>query len=67
MNDKKPDEYKVTWGSRKDVREILVHIALILCFAYAIYAFFYQEKTERYNAEKAKVEETEKEGQASRG
>ncbi len=65
MNDKKPNDYKVSWGSWKDAGEILVHIALAICVIYAVYSFFHQEETESDNAEKAKAEEMEKQDQAS--
>jgi hypothetical protein len=44
MNDKKQNDYKVTWGSSKGVWEILVHVALALCVIYAVYSFCHPEK-----------------------
>jgi hypothetical protein len=67
MNDKKPNDYKVSWGPRRDIGEILMGIGLILCVVYLIYAFFYPKKTEDDIAEKERVEEIEKESQASGG
>ena len=67
MNEKKPNDYKVSWGSWKDVWEILVHIVLAICVIYAVYSFFHQGETESDTAEKAKAEETEKQDQASGG
>ena len=67
MNDKKPNDYKVSWGPPKDMGEILVCIGLILCVVYLIYAFFYPKETDDDMAEKERIEEIEKEGQASGG
>ena len=67
MNDKKMDGYKVSWGSWKGAGEILVHVALALCVIYAVYSFFRPGEKESGNAEKAKIEKIEKEGQVSGG
>jgi hypothetical protein len=40
MNDKKPDGYKVSWGSWKDAFETLVHIVFATGVVYAVYSFF---------------------------
>jgi len=42
-------------------------IGLIVCVIYLIYAFFYPKETEDNTAEKERIEEVEKEGQASGG
>jgi hypothetical protein len=62
MNEKKPDGYKVSWGSCKDTWEILVHIVLALAVVYTLYSFFHRGETENYNAEEIKND-----GQASGG
>ena len=62
MNENKPAEYKVSWGSCKDTWEILVHIVLALSVVYALYSFFHRGEKESYN-----VEEIENDGQASGG
>jgi hypothetical protein len=62
MNEKKPDEYKVSWGSCKDAWEILVHIVLALAVVYALYSFFHRVETESYD-----IEEIKNDGQASGG
>ena len=67
MNDKKPNDYKVSWGPRRDIGEILMCIGLILSVLYLIYAFFYPKKTEEDIAEKERIEEIEKQDQASGG
>ncbi len=41
MNDKKPDGYKVSWGSWKDAFETLVHIVFAIGVVYAVYSFFH--------------------------
>ena len=65
MNDKKPNDYKVSWGPRRDIVEILMYIGLILSVLYLIYAFFYPKRTEEDTAEKEGIEAVEKQGQAS--
>lgn len=60
MKNKKPDEYKVSWGSLQGSWEILVHIALAICVIYAIYSFFHQGETENNTAEKTNREPVEK-------
>ena len=67
MNDKKSNNYKISWGSWKDAWEILVHVVLALCVVYAIYSFFHQGGMENDNVEKVNAEELGKEGQASGG
>jgi Tfp pilus assembly protein PilO len=67
MNEKKANDYKVSWGSWKDVWEILVHIVLAICVIYAVYSFFHQEETESGTVEKTKAEKIEKQDQASEG
>lgn len=67
MNDKKPNDYKVSWGPRKDIGEILMYVGLVLSVLYLAYAFFYPAKTEEDNIDKESIEEIEKEGQASGG
>lgn len=62
MNEKKPNDYKVSWGIWNGSWEILVHIVLVLFVVYALYSFFHRGKTESYN-----VEEIENDGQASGG
>ena len=62
MNEKKPDEYKVSCGSCKDSWEVLVHIVLALAVVYALYSFFHRGETKSYN-----VEEIESDGRASGG
>ena len=44
MNDKKPDGYKVSWGSWKDAFETLVHIVCAIGIVYAVYSFFAREQ-----------------------
>ena len=63
MNDKQPDNYKVSWGSWKGTWEILVHVALAICVIYAVYSFFHQEETESGITEKTKSEKVEKQDQ----
>ena len=67
MNDKKPNSYKVSWGPRKDIGEILMYVGLVLSVLYLIYAFFYPEETEDDIAEKEIIEEIQKQDQASGG
>jgi hypothetical protein len=67
MNDKKPDDYKVSWGSRRDIGEILMYVGLVLSVLYLIYAFFYPAKTENDNLDTESIEEIEKPAQASGG
>ena len=67
MNDKKPNDYKVSWGSWQGAWEILVHITLAICVIYAVYSFVHQGETESDNVENTKIEKIEKEWQASGG
>ncbi len=60
MNDKKPNDYKVSWGSWKEAWEILVHVALALCVVYAAYSFFHQEEMQSENSETTKIEKERK-------
>ncbi len=50
INDKKQNDYKVTWGSSKGVGEILVHVILALCVIYAVYSFFHPDHPEQEEA-----------------
>lgn len=65
MNEKKLNDYKVSWGSEKSAFEMWVHIVLAIGIVYAVYSFFHQMGDD--NAEKTKAGETEKEDQASGG
>jgi hypothetical protein len=67
MNDKKLDDYKVSWGPRRDIGEILMYVGLVLSVLYLIYVFFYPAKTEDDNFDPESIEEIEKPEQASGG
>ena len=67
MNGNKPNDYKVSWGPRRDIGEILIYIGLVLSVLYVIYTFFYPKETEDDTVEKERIEEIEKQDRASGG